>query len=231
MAAILVVEDEPAVRDLIELYLRRDGHEVQSVANGLDALRRLEREASAVDLVVLDLMLPGLDGRGVCRRIRDISTVPVIMVTALDDPRDKLGGFGLGADDYVTKPFDPEELMARIRAVLRRTRAPAPVADHLGSGLVIGNLIVDEGAFLATVGGRDLDLRTKELQLLAMLARNAGQVVPREVLIDRIWVALDDDSRTLDVHISRLREKLARQGASVSIDTVRSIGYRLSPLR
>src|SRR5690242_5430196 len=130
MAHVLVVEDDRAIAELVGLYLRREGHEVQIVDNGAVALHRFEADPGAVDLVVLDLMLPGLDGRGVCRRLRAVSDVPVIMLTALDDDRDKIEGLELGADDYLTKPFNPQELVARVRAILRRTaRASTPPSD------------------------------------------------------------------------------------------------------
>jgi len=226
MTRILVVEDEAPIQALIALYLQRDGHEVLTSAGGLDALHIIEHQADSIDLVVLDLMLPGLDGRGVCRRIREISDLPVIMVTALDDPRDKLGGFGLGADDYVTKPFDPQELAARVRAVLKRTISgeSEPATGHLSGG----NVSIDLQGRRVSVNEHEIALRVKEFDLLVHLASNAGQVLPRDVLIEHVWGELDSDSRTLDVHISRLREKLSIAGASVTIDTVRTIGYRLS---
>jgi len=226
MATVLVVEDEPAIRDLISLYLRASGHDVLTDSRGLDGLARIER-AEQIDLVILDLMLPDLDGRGVCRRIRAISNVPVIMVTALDDPRDKLDGFGLGADDYVTKPFDPAELVARVSAVLRRS-APASVTAPGSVSLTVGNVELDESAFRIVIDGNLLELRVKEFELLSFLMRHIGQVVARGILLERIWGRQDDDSRTLDVHISRLREHLIRAGATVGIDTVRNLGYRLT---
>ncbi len=229
MARILVVEDEASIQALIELYLTRDGHDVATSANGLEALQAVEQNPQALDLVVLDLMLPGLDGRGVCRRIRQISDVPVIMVTALDDPRDKLGGFDLGADDYVTKPFDPAELTARVRAVLKRTRLAA--AEPSKERIVVGNIVVDLQGRTVRVQEEEIHLRVKEFDLLALLARNVGQVIPRVVLAERVWDDLDPGSRTLDVHISRVREKLGSARASVTIDTVRTIGYRLSDHR
>src|SRR5215217_4791821 len=156
MAQILVVEDDRAIAELVQLYLRREGHDVLIVDNGATALRRLEAEPTAVDLVVLDLMLPGLDGRGVCRRLRATSDLPVIMLTALDDDRDKIEGLELGADDYLTKPFNPHELVARVRAILRRAArqavAAAPEADT-GRVIELGKARLDLGARQLTVAG------------------------------------------------------------------------------
>ena len=226
MPRILVVEDNRAIADLVGLYLRHDGHVVTAVASGLDALALFESDPAELDLVVLDLMLPGLDGRGVCRRIRDISAIPILMLTALDDDRDKLHGFDLGADDYLTKPFNPNELVARVRAILRRATATNPTIGQPSPR--IGNIDLDLDRRTLVVAGTDVLLRTKEFDLLAAFAERAGIVLSRERLLERVWAGeFDGDTRTVDVHVSRLREKLASAGATISIETVRSVGYRL----
>lgn len=226
MPRILVVEDNRAIADLVGLYLRHDGHDVTAVASGLDALALFESDPAEFDLVVLDLMLPGLDGRGVCRRIRDRSNIPILMLTALDDDRDKLHGFDLGADDYLTKPFNPNELVARVRAILRRSIAAGP--DPNKPSPKVGNIDLVLERRTLFVAGSEVPLRTKEFDLLAAFAEHTGIVLTRERLLERVWASeLDGDTRTVDVHISRLREKLASAGASISIETVRSVGYRL----
>jgi DNA-binding response OmpR family regulator len=232
MARILVVEDDPPIADLVALYLRHDGHEVERIENGLAALRRLEAAPDAFGLVVLDLMLPGLDGRGICRRLRQVSAVPVIMLTALDDDRDKIEGLELGADDYLTKPFNPRELVARVRAVLRRTAPPTsttPVDRPADEVVRLGDATLDLAARRLLVRGADLPLRTKEFDLLAALADRPGIVLTRDHLLDHVWGGeFDGDTRTVDVHVSRLREKLASAQTGIEIETVRSVGYRLA---
>ena len=228
MAHILVVEDEPPIADLVELYLERDGHDVTTVSDGLNALSIVDREAP--DLILLDLMLPGLDGRGVCRRIRERSNVPIIMLTALDDSRDKIRGLELGADDYVTKPFDPAELAARVRAVLRRferTDNAPQVVDAMA--IVVGNLTLYPSQYRIEIGDVGINLRAKEFELLELLASNPNIAITRNQLLEKVWgETYDADSRTLDVHISRLRDRLRSSGASFTIETVRNIGYRLT---
>lgn len=231
MARILVVEDDEAIAGLIGLYLKRDGHQVVSFANGAGALHAWETAESGepYELVVLDLMLPGLDGRGVARRMRAQSPVPILMLTALDDIRDKIEGFGLGADDYLTKPFDPNELVLRVRAILRRAgmNAPAP-ADH--HALRFGRSEIDLDGRRLLVAGEEIGLRTKEFDLLALLAKNAGIALTRQQLLERVWDGeVESDTRTVDVHVSRLRERLATAPVDFSIDTIRSVGYRFTP--
>jgi len=229
MAQILVVEDDRAIAELVQLYLRREGHDVLIVDNGATALRRLEAEPTAVDLVVLDLMLPGLDGRGVCRRLRATSDVPVIMLTALDDDRDKIEGLELGADDYLTKPFNPQELVVRVRAVLRRATRPAPPSATPTRQVELGNLQIDLDARRVLVAGEEVTLRTKEFDLLTAFANSAGIVLSRDQLLERVWGGeFDGDTRTVDVHVSRLRDNLASAGSGIEIETVRSVGYRLA---
>ena len=236
MARILVVEDDAAIADLLRLYLSHAGHVVEICADGATGLRRIEQRASDLDLVLLDLMLPHLDGRGLCRRVRDGAggrpDLPVIMLTALDDDRDKIEGLDLGADDYLTKPFNPDELLARVRAVLRR-------GEHRPSGAaprepdpperILGDARLNLETRRLTVAGEEIFLRAREFDLLAALAARPGVVLSREVLLDRVWNAGDrGDTRTVDVHVSRLRDKLTSVAPRVLIETVRSVGYRLT---
>lgn len=227
MSRIMAVEDDQSIAGLIELYLRHDGHRVDAFANGAEALRAWESAAGSApyELIVLDLMLPGLDGRGVARRIRAKSSVPILMLTALDDVRDKLEGFGLGADDYLTKPFDPNELVARVRAILRRAAPAAP--DR--AVLTFGRNVIDLDGRRLTVDGEEVPLRAREFDLLALMAEHAGIALTRQQLLDRVWAGeLNSDTRTVDVHVSRLRERLALAEADFTIDTIRSVGYRLT---
>ena len=236
MPRSLVVEDDPAIAALVTLYLHNDGHEITTVNDGVAALATFEADSISFDLIVLDLMLPGLDGRGVCRRIRDSSTVPIIMLTALDDDRDKIGGFDLGADDYRTKPFNPNELVARARAVLRRSALLPGSSSHpvpaSGSRLTFGNATLELDVRRFSIAGIEHPLRTKEFDLLAALAAYPGIVLSRDQLLERVWDAgaaeFAGDTRTVDVHISRLRDKLAAAATTAEIETVRSVGYRLS---
>lgn len=219
MAHILVVEDDPRIAKLLELYLRRDGHRVTIAPDGTSALAAFEREQP--DLVILDLLLPGTHGRDVCRALRLRHATPILMLTALDDEWDIVEGLDLGADDYVTKPFKPNELLARVRALLRRASGP-PVRE-----IVVGDLRIDREGRQAFVGDVPLPLRPREFDLLVTLASHAGRVVPRNRLLRQVWGNEDlDDSRTLDVHVHRLRQKLA--GSAVRIESVRGIGYRLA---
>lgn len=229
MARILVVEDDPAIADLVRLYLCREGHEVEVIAHGVRALHHVEAHHQDLDAIVLDLMLPGLDGRGVCRRIREYSDVPIIMLTALDDDRDKIEGLDLGADDYLTKPFNPLELVARVRAVLRRRTRSAPAEPPATNVIRVGNTRIELETRRFIVNGSDVPLRTKEFDLLVALARRPGAVVTRDHLLDTVWSGeFEGDTRTVDVHVSRLRDRLDASGANVEIETVRSLGYRLA---
>ena len=222
-AQVLVVEDEPDIRDLVVLHLQREGFQVRTARSGADALRQVK--ASLPDLVVLDLMLPELDGLEVCRRLRrDVATasLPVIMLTAKGDEADRVVGLELGADDYVTKPFSPKELVARVRAVLRRARPPEGPA-----AFSVGDLSVDFGKRQAAVGGAPVALTPKEFDLLRALIEAYGRVLSREVLLDRVWGyarAGEIESRTVDVHVRRLRQKLGAEGRRIV--TAKSVGYR-----
>lgn len=220
---VLVVEDDASVREVASVLLRREGFDVECVVDGREALDALER--SVFDLVLLDVMLPSLSGFDVCRRIRLTSQVPVVMLTARDDVTDIVAGLELGADDYITKPFDGAELVARVRAVLRRRSAGG---DGEQGTLRVGDVEVDIGAFRAEVGGRALDLTATEFRLLAELASHPGQVASRERLLEEVW-GYDylGDSRLVDMAVKRLRDKLGDDPRRPRyISTVRGVGYR-----
>jgi two-component system response regulator RegX3 len=220
---VLVVEDEESYSDALEYMLRREGFEVSLAATGPDALSEFDRNGA--DIVLLDLMLPGLPGTEVCRQIRATSSVPVIMVSAKDSEIDKVVGLELGADDYVTKPYSPRELVARIRAVLRRGVESEPESPSLETGPVR----MDVERHLVTVRGEDVRLPLKEFELLEMFLRNPGRVLTRAQLIDRVWGSdYVGDTKTLDVHMKRLRAKIEADPATPSyLVTVRGLGYKL----
>jgi two-component system alkaline phosphatase synthesis response regulator PhoP len=220
MSTILIVDDEAHIRELIDLYLRGAGYGVLAAREGEGALR-LARTAKP-DLMILDLMLPKVDGLEVCRRLRqEGGDLPIIILTARDDDVDRIVGLELGADDYMTKPFNPRELVARVKAVLRRSdRRPAVVT------LRLGDVTLDPEAREARVGERRLALRTKEFDLLAHLMAHANAALSREQLLEHVWdSAFYGDTRTVDVHVARLRDKL--KGSQLAIETVWGIGYRL----
>ncbi|HEV2088075.1 MAG TPA: response regulator transcription factor [Cryptosporangiaceae bacterium] len=227
MTRVLVVEDEESFSDALSYLLRKEGFEVAVAATGPDALTEFDR--TGADVVLLDLMLPGLSGTEVCRRLRQRSGVPIIMVTARDAEIDKVVGLEIGADDYVTKPYSPRELVARIRAVLRR-RTEAEQAGTPGT-LEAGPVRMDVERHTVTVGGDGVALPLKEFELLEILLRNAGRVLTRGQLIDRIWGAdYVGDTKTLDVHVKRLRAKIEPEpGAPRFLVTVRGLGYKFEP--
>jgi two-component system response regulator RegX3 len=224
---VLVVEDEESFSDALSFMLRREGFEVAVAATGPEALTEFDRNGA--DLVLLDLMLPGLSGTEVCRKIRQSSNVPVIMLTARDSEIDKVVGLELGADDYVTKPFSSRELVARMRAVLRR-RAPEEVDVNPGV-LEAGPVRMDVERHVVTVSGDQVQLPLKEFELLEMFLRNAGRVLTRGQLIDRVWGAdYVGDTKTLDVHVKRLRAKIEPEPAEPRyLVTVRGLGYKYEP--
>ena len=220
---ILVVDDEANIVELARLYLEREGFRVSAVGDGLAALAQAEKEPPA--LMVLDLMLPGLDGHEVCKRVRAKSDVPIIMVTARDDDIDKIIGLELGADDYLTKPFNPRELVARVKAILRRSSGPRAAKDDAGP-IHVGDVSIDQSRREVTVAGKPATLRAKEFDLLHTLAENRGRVLTREQLLNLVWgYDFLGQTRTIDVHVAHLRKILA--GSRVSIETVTGIGYKL----
>jgi two-component system, OmpR family, response regulator RegX3 len=223
MTRVLVVEDEESFSDALSYMLRREGYEVAVAGTGAEALATFER--TGADLVLLDLMLPGLSGTEVCRALRQRSRVPIIIVTARDSEVDKVVGLELGADDYVTKPFSSRELVARIRAVLRRG---VDVDDLSGSTVEAGPVRMDIERHTVSVDGRPVSLPLKEFDLLELLLRNAGRVLTRGQLIDRVWGAdYVGDTKTLDVHVKRLRSKIEPDPANPKyLVTVRGLGYK-----
>ncbi|MGH3386279.1 MAG: response regulator [Nocardioidaceae bacterium] len=222
MTRVLVVEDEESYSDALAYVLRKEGFEVSIATTGPDALSEFER--TGADIVLLDLMLPGLPGTEVCRQLRQVSSVPVIMVSAKDAEVDKVVGLELGADDYVTKPYSPRELVARIRAVLRRGQE----VDVAPPTLEVGPVRMDVERHVVTVDRDEVRLPLKEFELLEMFLRNSGRVLTRGQLIDRVWGAdYVGDTKTLDVHVKRLRAKVEPDPAHPRyLVTVRGLGYK-----
>ena len=222
MKTILVVDDERNIVELVRLYLEKEGFAVVAASDGEQALALYER--TGPDLVVLDLMLPKLDGFEVCRELRRRGDVPILMLTARSEDVDAIVGLELGADDYVTKPFNPRALVARVKAILRRT----DVTSKGGRPIEVGNLRIDPRRREATVGPRRLELRAREFDLLAALARDPGVVLTRDALLEDVWgTDFPGETRTVDVHVAEVRKKLGEDGPQV--ETVRGIGYRLVP--
>jgi two-component system response regulator RegX3 len=225
MARILVVEDEETLSEAIAFLLSKEGFEVSVAASGPEAIAQFDK--SGADLILLDLMLPGLSGTEVCRQIRTKSAVPIIMLTAKDSEIDKVVGLELGADDYVTKPYSSRELIARIRAVLRR----GEFLDSADEGAIIevGPVRMDTDRHIISVNGEQMPIPLKEFELLEFLMRNSGRVLTRIQLIDRVWGSdYVGDTKTLDVHIKRLRAKIEKDPANPEfIQTVRGMGYKM----
>lgn len=224
MSKILIVEDEEALSDPLAFLLGREGFQTIVVDNGLDALPVFDREGA--DLVLLDVMLPGMSGMEVCRKLREVSSVPIIMLTAKDSELDKVLGLELGADDYVTKPYSARELIARIRAVLRRRSAETDSATE--SVLQGGPVRMDIDRHVVTVNDEEISMPLKEFELLEILLRNVGRVMTRGQLIERVWGAdYVGDTKTLDVHIKRLRSKIEPDSSAPQyVVTVRGLGYK-----
>jgi two-component system response regulator RegX3 len=225
MARILVVEDEETLSEAIAFLLSKEGFEVSVAATGPEAIEQFEK--SGADLILLDLMLPGLSGTEVCRQIRTKSAVPIIMLTAKDSEIDKVVGLEIGADDYVTKPYSSRELIARIRAVLRRGELLDSADD--GAVIEVGPVRMDTDRHVISVNGEQVSIPLKEFELLEFLMRNAGRVLTRIQLIDRVWGSdYVGDTKTLDVHIKRLRAKIEKDPANPEyIQTVRGMGYKM----
>ena len=218
---ILLVDDETNITDLAELYLKKEGYRTQAVGDGASALETVRQKQPA--LLVLDLMLPELDGYEVCRRLRaENNSLPILMLTARDDNVDKIVGLEMGADDYLTKPFNPRELVARVKALLRRSARPAEDAAVIH----ISDLTIDAARREANANGRSIELRTQEFDLLLAFARHKGLVLGREQLLQLAWgYEYFGETRTVDVHVAQLRKKLA--DSQVKIETVTGVGYKL----
>ncbi|THF83839.1 response regulator transcription factor [Cohnella fermenti] len=219
IANILIIEDDPYISELIGLYLGREGFSFSVAANGEEGIALFLSELP--ELVILDLMLPGLDGFAVCKKIRSERSTPIIILTGKGESYDKLKGFELGADDYMVKPFDPKELLARIKAVMKRlkpgfAREPVRYAD----------LVIDLDRYIVQCGGAELTLPPKEMELLHTLATMPNRVLTREQLLDRVWgYDFEGDPRTVDVHIKRIREKIGST-PNYRIETIRGVGYK-----
>jgi len=215
---VLLIEDEESIASVVRAYLERDGYQVVWARSGGDGLAELPRHA--VRMIVLDIGLPDLDGFEVCRQIRSRSSVPILMLTARDEEIDRVAGLEVGADDYVGKPFSPRELVARIKAILRRTEGDGSPQDRL----VLGDIELNPSAREVKVAGRPVELRAKEFDLLEFLMHNRGVVVSRDTLLDRVWgMEYAGGSRTVDVHVAQLRSKLGRPDL---IRTIRGSGYK-----
>ena len=222
---VLVVEDEASIASFVSLYLKNAGYAVKAVANGAEALAQVEAEQPA--LIVLDLMLPDMDGIEVCRRIRQRRDIPILMLTARDEDVDKIIGLEVGADDYMTKPFNPRELVARVKSILRRA-APAH-RDAESAKIRHGDLLVDSGRREVHVGDEEIQLAPKEFDLLWELLDHRGLVLTRDQLLERVWgYTFAGDTRTVDVHVRQLRRKL---GDASPIVTVWGVGYKVAPAR
>jgi DNA-binding response OmpR family regulator len=219
---VLVVDDDSHIAELISLYLNREGYDTKEIYSGKDALNAFS--SYSPHLVILDLMLPGMDGYQICGEIRKMSQTPIIMLTAKGETFDKVLGLELGADDYLVKPFDPKELLARVKAVLRRYDKNSTNTDRQ---IVLPNLTINQSRYTAIYHGKELELPPKEFELLYFLASHANQVFTREQLLDQIWgYDFIGETRTVDVHIKRLREKMQYEDVW-SIKTVWSVGYKL----
>ncbi|HKV85491.1 MAG TPA: response regulator transcription factor [Ktedonobacterales bacterium] len=226
---VLVVDDEASIREVLAQYLRLEGFHVLLAADGVEALRLAESRPP--DLIVLDLMLPGMDGYEVCRRLRAASAVPILMLTARSEELDKLSGFAVGADDYVTKPFSPREVVMRVQAIMRRLDATSVPAMVLDDTLRVGNLVITPGLRTVERDGAPVEVTAKEFDLLHFLAAHPKQVFTRQQLLDHVWdIGYYGDASTVTVHIRRLREKVEQDPALPRhLKTVWGIGYKFEP--
>ncbi len=224
MNTILIADDEASIRQLAQLYLEREGYRVLTAVDGARALAAVQREPP--DLLILDLMMPEMDGWEVCRRVRAESDLPILMLTARDEDIDKIVGLEMGADDYLTKPFNPRELVARVRAILRRAGSGKPTTDRPRQ---LGRVTIDPASREVSVDGAPIALRAREFDLLLTLADHINQVLSRDQLLDLAWgYEYHGQTRTVDVHVAHLRDRLANSG--VEIETVWGRGYKLSVL-
>ena len=220
MSKILIVDDDPYIRELARVFLKDEGYDIFEASDGLEALSKLE--STRVDLVVLDIMMPNMDGWELCRQLKEFYDLPVLMLTAKGETSQKLKGFELGTDDYLVKPFEPLELAARVKALLKRYRIAT------SQSIQIGELHMDRKTFEVTVNGSNITLPLKEFELLFKLASYPGRTFSRDQLIEDIWgYDFDGNERTLDVHINRLRERFPEEENSFKITTIRGLGYRL----
>ncbi|WP_370324354.1 response regulator [Euzebya sp.] len=223
-ARILVVEDDKTVAEVVSRYLTREGYDVDHVGDGAVALARVQQ--ATPDLIVLDLMLPGIDGREVCRRVRAVSDVPIIMLTALGETADRIAGLEIGADDYLAKPFSPRELVARVKNVLKRSRGSdaGPAAPE---ALEVGGISLNRKSREVVVDGRSVDLTQREFDLLAFLMEHPKEVFRREVLLEHVWGYTFGDTSTVTVHVRRLREKIEPDPSNPTfVQTVWGVGYK-----
>jgi two-component system, OmpR family, alkaline phosphatase synthesis response regulator PhoP len=221
---ILVVDDEPHIVELARLYLSNEGFGVETATTGTQALEKAASVRPA--LMVLDLMLPEVDGWEVCRRVRRDGDLPIIMLTARDDDVDKIVGLELGADDYMTKPFNPRELVARVKAILRRTSQSQPETSRGHHAIEMGNTRIDEGSREVYIDGQSIELRMKEFDLLLAFVKHMGLVLERDKLLNIVWgYDYFGDTRTVDVHVAHLRDRLT--GSTLNIQTVRGVGYKM----
>jgi len=220
VAGILVVDDDPHIRELVRHFLRNEGFDVHEAADGEEALAKLE--SVKADLVILDIMMPNMDGWQLCRELREHFDMPLLMLTALGETPQKIKGFRLGTDDYLVKPFEPLELVARVKALLRRYRIAA------SRTVQVGEATLDRSTYEVLVDGRSISLPPKEFELLFRLASSQGRTVTREQLIEDVWgYDFEGNERTVDVHINRLRERFPEARYGFRIATVRGLGYRL----
>ncbi len=218
---VLIIDDDVNICELIRLYMEKDGYEVMAVYNGLKAIEAFKEFTPSI--IILDIMLPGADGWQVCREVRKVSSIPVIMLTAKGETFDKVLGLELGADDYIVKPFEPKELLARVRAVLRRYEHREMDVQEI----VYSNLAINKSNYTVKLNGKELELPPKELELLYFLATNPNKVFTREQLLEHVWgFDFYGDSRTVDVHIKRLREKIDIENQKWQVKTVWGVGYK-----
>jgi len=226
MDPILVVDDEEKIRSLVRMYLEREGYKVEEAGNGRVALEKFH--ASQYSLLIVDLMMPEIDGWRVCREVRENSTIPIILLTARGEEFDRILGFELGADDYLVKPFSTKELVARVKALLRRSTINQPPA--LASGLTYGLLKIDKDRHVVLIGEEAVNLTPREFELLYFLAKNPGRVFSREQLMETVWgYDFYGDARTVDTHVKKLREKLNDSQVRAMLATVWGVGYKFDP--